>query len=65
MRVWFDFTTSAGTPVRMSFAVDQSRPWAWRPFRPNVSVRTKQHTIFVRFANADGAVSTWHELSIP
>ena len=47
----------------MQFAADRKRPWAWRRYTANVSVRAKQTFVWVRTADAAGNVSAWQKIS--
>lgn len=65
LRVWFTLSALSPAPAKLQFAETPLRPWAWRPFRSEITVRTRVHSIWIRFANASGDLSDWRQLSIP
>jgi hypothetical protein len=65
LRVWFRLTALSSAPARLQFAETPLLPWAWRPYRDEITVRTRMHSIWIRFANANGDLSDWLQLSIP
>ncbi len=65
VRVWFALAAQSAAPARLQFAEDPERPWAWRPYTADITIRTRQHTIWIRFADTVGAVSTWTKVTIP
>ena len=64
-RVWFTLAAQTAAPARLQFAEDPERPWAWRPYTSAITVRTRQHAIWIRFAETSGAISTWTKVTIP
>ena len=65
LRVWFRLTALSAPPARLQFAETPQRPWAWRPFRDEITVRTRTHSIWIRFGNASSGLSDWRRISIP
>ncbi len=65
VRVWFALAAQPAAPARLQFAEDTERPWAWRPYTGDITIRTRQHAIWIRFADTLGAVSTWTKVTIP
>lgn len=65
VRVWFALAARRSAPSGVQFAENPDRPWAWRPYRAEITVRTREHTVWIRFMETSGAVSTWTKVAIP
>jgi uncharacterized protein DUF4082 len=65
LRVWFTLTTPSPAPAKLQFAQTPLQPWAWRPYRNQITLRTRTHSIWIRFADTTGNPSNWRKLSIP
>jgi hypothetical protein len=65
LRVWLSLRADRAAPAKLQLAENTARPWAWRSFGTSISLRTRLHTISIRFADASGAVSDWQRISIP
>jgi hypothetical protein len=50
--------------TRLQLAARRDRPWAWRRYRPRVSVRTAAVRVYVRVADAAGNVSGWRTVRL-